>query len=182
MSINMFLSRAFDHPLTVADVRGRAAGSDWCYALHKVDWRGSFLAAHGRSLICWFEAVDAESVRIALRQSGADTQSLWPGTVHEAPEPTVPNVLVERSFQDPVTFEEIRSVANASNGCFRTHRVKHVRTFLSLDGKRMVCFYNAPDAESVRITQREAALPVDTVCAFHFIGPDTLQIPRLLQR
>jgi len=171
MSTNMFLERTFDPPLSVADVSERARRSDWCYTIHKVDWRGSFLAANGHRLICWFTAADAESVRIALRQSGADSQFLWPGTVYEAAEPPIPNVLVERSFQDPVTFPQVQAATTAAESCFQMHRVKHARSFFSLDRKRMLCLYQAPGVESVRIAQREAALPVDTVWAFHTIAP-----------
>lgn len=174
MATNMFLTRTFEQPLSVADVRERARSSEWCYLMHKVEWRGSYLAADGRTLICWFTAADSESVRIALRKSGADIQSLWAATVHEAPEPPVPNVLVNRSFQQPVTFEEISSAASAGAGCFRMHRVRYSRTFFSLDRRRMLCLYEAPDAESVRIAQREVALPHDSVWALHTIGPEIL--------
>jgi hypothetical protein len=177
MSTNMFLMRTFDEPLSVADVCARARSSEWCYDMHKVDWRGSYLATNGHTLLCWFTAVDAESVRTALRKSGTDLQYLWPGTVIDAPEPAVPNVLVERSFQEPVTFEEVASVARAAAGCLQTHRVKHACSFFSQDAKRMMCLYQAPDAESVRIAQREAMLPVDRVWAFHRIGPETLRSP-----
>jgi hypothetical protein len=177
MLTNMLLRRTFDEPLSVADVVERARSSAWCYLLHKVDWRGSFLSMDGRALTCWFSAVDAESVRIALRQSGADTQFLFPCTVHKAAEPPIPNVIVERSFQDPVTYEEVRLVAEAAVGCFETHQVRYARTLFSLDRKRMVCMYAAPDAESVRITQREAGLQVDKIWAFQWISPKMLNLP-----
>jgi Nickel responsive protein SCO4226-like len=174
MTTHVFLERTFDSPLSVADVAERARRSDWCYTLHKVDWRGSYLAADGRALICWFAAPDAESARIALRQSGADTQVLWAGTVYEGPGPAVPNVVVERSFGAPVAFEKIRAMAVAAEWCLETHHVKYARTFFSADQKRMLCFYEAPDAESVRLAQRQGAMPVDAVWAFERIGPDTM--------
>jgi hypothetical protein len=34
---------------------------------------------------------------------------------------------------------------------------------LARNGKRMLCFYEAPDAEAVRKAQREAAMPADCV-------------------
>lgn len=175
MSINMFLLRTFHKPLSVADVHARAHSSDWCYNMHKVEWRGSYLSTNGRSLLCTFTAADAESVRLALRSSGADTRYLWPGTVHEAREPAVPTVLVERSFEAPVGFEEIASIAKAGSLCLQARRVKYARTFFSMDHKRMLCLYEAPDAESVRVAQREAGLPVDAVWAFHDVAP---KIPR----
>jgi hypothetical protein len=172
----MFLTRTFDQPLSVADVCARVQTSEWCYDLHRVNWHGSFLSTNGRTMTCWFTASDAESVRMALRKSGADTQFLWSGTVHEPPQPaSAPNVLVERCFAQPVTFEEIASAARAGAGCFQMHRVKYARTFFSLDRKRMLCLYEAPDTESVRIAQREAALPHDTIWAFHTITFETVR-------
>jgi hypothetical protein len=52
--------------------------------------------------------------------------------------------------------------------------VKFARTFFSADRRRMVCLYQAPDAESVRLAQREAAMPLDAVWAFERLGPDTM--------
>lgn len=174
MTTNLFFERTFNPPLTVADVHTRVRDSGWCYEMYKVDWRSSFLSADGRVMICWFTAPDTESVRAALRRSGADPQRLWAGTVHEAPESVVPNVLVERTFNEPVTLEQIQSIARGAAWCMETHHVRIARTFFSVDRKRMLCFYEAPDAESVRLAQREAAMPADTVWAFDRIGPDTM--------
>jgi hypothetical protein len=173
MTTNLFLERTFNPPLTVADVHARVRDSGWCYEMYKVDWRSSFLSADGRVMICWFAAPDAESARVALRRSGADTHGLWAGTVHEARESVVPNVLVERTFDEPVMLEQIQSVARSAALCLEAHHVRFARTFFSVDRKRMLCFYEAPDAESVRLAQREAAMPVDTVWTFDRIGPDT---------
>jgi Protein of unknown function (DUF4242) len=174
MTTNLFLERTFNPPLTVADVHARVRDSGWCYEMYKVDWRSSFLSADGRAMICWFAAPDAESARLALRRSGADTQRLWAGTVHEAPESVAPNVLVERTFDNPVMLEQIQSIAQGAAWCMKAHHVRIARTFFSVDRKRMLCFYEAPDAESVRLAQREAAMPVDMVWAFDRIGPDTI--------
>jgi Nickel responsive protein SCO4226-like len=174
LSAHLFLERTFDPPLTVADVHERVRGSGWCFAMHRVDWRASFLAADGTRMVCWFKARDAESVRLALRQSGADITHLWPGTVHEAPRPAVPSVLVERSFDAPVTLAAIQALGAGSAWCLATHRVRYSRTFFSADPRRMLCLYEAPDAESVRITQQEAAMPVAAAWSFRTIAPDTL--------
>jgi hypothetical protein len=174
MTTNLFLERTFNAPLTVADVHARVRDSGWCYEMYRVDWCSSFLSADGRVMICWFAAADLESVRLALRRSGADTQRLWVGTVHEARESVVPNVLVERTFDEPVILEQIQSVAESAAWCLEAHHVKFARTVFSADRQRMLCFYEAPDAESVRLAQREAAMPVDTVWAFDRIGPDTI--------
>ena len=99
-----------------------------------------------------------------------------PGTVHDAPGPDAPpvaqaNVLVERSWDQPVTMAEIQAIEDAGSWCLETHRVKFVRTFFATDRTRMVCLYQAPDAESVRLAQRQAMMPVDSVWAFQTVQP-----------
>jgi hypothetical protein len=111
---------------------------------------------------------------MALRKAKTDARVLWAGTVHEAREPATANVLVERKFESPVKLEEIQSLEDAGSWCLRTHRVKFARTFFSADRKRMLCLYEAPDAEAVRLAQREAGMPFDRVWAFERIGPDML--------
>jgi hypothetical protein len=149
-----------------------AGGS--CFGLYKVGWNGSFLAAGGGRMVCWFAAPDTESARLALRTIGADARVIWPGTVHDGPQPATPNVLVERRFAAPVTLGEIHAIEEAGAGCLETHRVKHAKTFFSRDRQRMLCLYEAPDAESVRVAQREAGMPVEQVWAFRRIGSQDL--------
>ena len=171
---HLILERAFDPPLSLADVHERVRSSGWCFDLHQVGWQGSFLSADGRTMVCSFVAPDVESARVALRKTGADTRRLWAASVHDAPSPGNPNVIVERSFSAPDTFERLKAIVDTKAWCLEQHRVNWARSFLSTDGRRMLCFYEAPDAESVRLAQREAELPVDVVWGFQRIGPDTI--------
>jgi len=168
---DVFLERRFEPAITPADVTSLARQGVDCLARHKVEWNASFLAMDGRRMLCWFVAPDAESARIALRQAGADVHVLWAGTVHDAPQPAVPNVLVTRAFPEPVTLEAIQAIEDAAAWCLDTHRVKFARTFFSRDRKRMICLYQAPDAEAVRLAQREAGMPLESVWPFHLIAP-----------
>jgi hypothetical protein len=176
MTTHAILERAFDSPLSADDVWGLAHEGAWCFDLHKVDWHGSFLGVDGRTLICWFSAADLESTRLALRETGADSRRFWPGSVHEGPKRATPNVVVERSFAAPVRLADIQAIEDAAAWCLEAHNVTFVRTFFSLDGMRMLCFYEAPDAESVRLAQAKAAMPVDAVRAVARVGP--APIPR----
>jgi uncharacterized protein DUF4242 len=171
---HLILERAFDPPRSLADVHEGIRGSGWCFDLYQVAWQGSFLSADGRTMVCSFVAPDVESARVALRKTGADTRRLWAASVHDAPSPGNPNVIVERSFPAPDTFERLKAIVDTKAWCLEQHRVNWARSFLSTDGRRMLCFYGAPDAESVRLAQREAELPVDTVWGFQRIGLDTI--------
>jgi hypothetical protein len=79
--------------------------------------------------------------------------------------------VVARSFPAPVEFDDVASLGRNKQWCFDTHRVSHAMSFHSLDGKRMLCFYAAPDAEAVRKAQREAAMPVEAIWAGASIEP-----------
>jgi hypothetical protein len=144
--------------------------------LHKVDWRASLLSADGRQMICRFSGPDAESVRIALREADADSGVTWQGGVHDAPGLTTAelfaaNVVVTRAFDQPMALEAIQSIEDAGAWCLETRNVKFVRTFFSADRMRMVCTYRAPDAESVRLAQRQAGMPFDRVWPFELVRP-----------
>ena len=171
---DIFLERIFEPGLSVDDVCQMAADNAWCFAAYNVEWRGSFLAAGGRTMVCCFRAADAESARQALRAARADIRQLWIGTVHFPARRVSPNVLVQRTFAQPVTLEAIQAIEDAGASCLQTHSVEFSRTFFSLDRTRMLCLYRAPDAEAVRVAQREAGMPLDTVWAFTRIGAETV--------
>nr|WP_246390065.1 DUF4242 domain-containing protein [Halomonas cerina] len=124
-------------------------------------------------MVCHFQSPDAEGARVGLRQAGADVSQLWAGTVHEAlGQPgSAGNVLVERAFSDPIDLATIQAIEDAGATCLQNHRVRFLRTFFSLDRRRMLCLYQAPDAEAVRIAQRQAGMPVEAVWAFHWVTP-----------
>ncbi|MFO7550228.1 MAG: DUF4242 domain-containing protein [Haliea sp.] len=172
--MEIVLERSFDPPIGAGDVRAMAQLLDDCSRSYKFSWRESYLAADGGRMCCWFSGVDAESVRHVLRQNGVDTSALWPGTVHSAAPPhseLQPNVLVTRSFAKPVELEHIQAIEDAGDWCLQSYQTSFVRTLFSLDRKRMLCLYCAPDAESVRLAQRQAGMPVQGVWSFTTFRP-----------
>jgi len=171
MTANLILERTFDEPLTPADVLEGGRESAQCFDLHRVHWNGSFLALDGRTLICTFSAPDMESARLALRDPGMDLSRLWSGSVYTGTSSTAPNVVVERSFEAPVRYEDIKALGEAKAWCLETYNVRYAHTFFSLDRKRMLCFYKAPDTEAVRSVQREAGAPVSAIWAGAPVAP-----------
>jgi hypothetical protein len=67
-------------------------------------------------------------------------------------------VLVERSFPEPVAFEDFRG---RGASCLEAHRARFLRAYFSRDRLRMICLFDAPDAESVRIAQEKSGLPFE---------------------
>ena len=74
-------------------------------------------------------------------------------------------IIVERRFAAPISDADLTAFASRQQGCLDIHRVTYRRSLLSQDRQRMICEYEAPDAESVRRVQREAEGPFETVWA-----------------
>jgi hypothetical protein len=72
-------------------------------------------------------------------------------------------VIVERSFERPESFDDIQSLESRFAWCLEQHRVRFIRSYFSKDRLRMICEYEAPDAESVREVQRTAGLPFERI-------------------
>lgn len=74
-------------------------------------------------------------------------------------------IVVERSFDEAVDFDTLQAAERAAAWCLEMHRVSFRKSLFAADGRRMMCFYEAPDAEAVRSSQRKAGLPFDRVYA-----------------
>ncbi|CAG2156042.1 nickel-binding protein [Cupriavidus numazuensis] len=72
-------------------------------------------------------------------------------------------IVVERSFATPQSDEDMKIVADRERPCLALYNVAWRRSLISADRMRMVCEYEAPDAETVRKIQREAAASFDRV-------------------
>ena len=78
--------------------------------------------------------------------------------------------VVERTFPSALTEEELEATGKRMAPCLELHRVRYIRSFWSADRRRMICHYEAPDAEAVREVQRESGALFDTVWAATIIG------------
>jgi hypothetical protein len=70
-------------------------------------------------------------------------------------------VVVERSFAEPVRIEDLQRSEDGAAWCLEAHGVRFLRSYFSQDRCRMICLYEAPDAEAVRIVQEKAGLPYE---------------------
>ena len=78
--------------------------------------------------------------------------------------------MVERTFPTPLTQQDLDDVSRRMEPCLAMHRVRYVRSFWSLDRRRMICHYEAPDAESLREVQRESGALFDAIWPTEIIG------------
>ena len=171
---NIVMERRFDPPINAQDFRAMADDLDDCVTIYRAHWQESFMALDGTSLTCCFKAPDAESIRMMTRGDDASRKTVWTGSVHTTDRPEPANVLVERRFEQPVTLESLQAIEDAALWCLQQHKVTFLRTYFSTDRKNMICLYHAPDAESVRLAQQQASMPVSRVWACRNFTPDNL--------
>jgi hypothetical protein len=72
-------------------------------------------------------------------------------------------IVVERSFDTPQSDADMKLVADRERPCLAAYQASWKRSLLSVDRKRMVCEYEAADAETMRRIQREAGAEFDKV-------------------
>jgi hypothetical protein len=68
----------------------------------------------------------------------------------------MPHVIVEYTFDPPITEEEFDRMAEQLDPCLEGRGVRWVQSFLSIDRKRRICVFEAPDTEAVREAYRSA--------------------------
>jgi hypothetical protein len=82
----------------------------------------------------------------------------------------MPHVIVERSFETPLTQQELAAVETRMAPCLDLYNVRWIRSYWSADRRRMICEYDAADLASVRNVQREAEAKFERVWAADVLG------------
>ena len=67
-------------------------------------------------------------------------------------------VVLEREFPEPITPEDVLAMA-AETQCLELYRVRPLASYLMADGRRMVCVFQAPDAQALRSLGRANGFP-----------------------
>ena len=73
------------------------------------------------------------------------------------------HIVVERSFDTPHTEADMMLVKSRMAPCLAAYQVSWKRTVVSTDRRRIVCEYEAADAETVRRIQHEAGAQFDRI-------------------
>jgi hypothetical protein len=83
----------------------------------------------------------------------------------------MPRIIVERSFDPPLTQVDLDAIGKRVGGCLDLYRVRWIRSYFSADRRRMVCEYEAADAQSVRDVQNTAQAPFERVWPAEVMKP-----------
>lgn len=165
------VERAFDEAKLFDELQRAEDAVAWCLEQHEVKFTRSYLSLDGRSMVCLYDAPDAEAVRETQRRGGLPFTRAWTateltGTGHAyAAPPGFSTVVVERELPAGVTLEQIRALVASPDACFHLHRATLLASHVARDARRMVCVYSAPDAESVRRANVQARQPVSRAWA-----------------
>ena len=82
------------------------------------------------------------------------------------------DVFYLRPISPAAAVEDVFAMAAQAGGCFNLHRVDWNRSFLAQDGGRMLCWYQAPDSESVRNALRQLGSDMKKVWTAQETGMD----------
>lgn len=83
-------------------------------------------------------------------------------------------VILERSYERPITQEEWIEVDRKLDPCLEARNARWIRSFLSRDRDRSLCEFEVPDADTVRISCREARVAFDRVWRTEIISPQEM--------
>lgn len=81
------------------------------------------------------------------------------------------NVILERRFDPPLTEERHAELSGRLAPCLDRNGVEWIRSHLSLDRRRLICEFRAPDAGAVRSALRQARLAHERVWSAEVLEP-----------
>jgi len=160
---DVFYLRPMNPPVKPEDLTGMIEFAAGCFELHHVDWKHSFLSADGGRMLCWYQAPDAESARMALRELGSNLHGMWAGKVTgegaQSPAISAANLLAEVRFPSPLSVDDIATrVASLER-----QGVTVVRSILSNSGTQWYGLLKARDEQSARSALEHAGLSAELV-------------------
>lgn len=136
-----------------------------CLDIHRVHWLRAYLAVDGARMLCWYQALDAESVRHVLRQQGFFEAVVWTaevsgegghGALGEANGGFIAELPSDTSDQEAALLTKANAVAALeADG-------RHVeRVFASSNGCRLICLVAGHDDAALDACLRAAGvLPI----------------------
>jgi hypothetical protein len=68
------------------------------------------------------------------------------------------HLIVEHTYAEPMSDDELGRLSRRLDDCLAQHGARWLRSYLSADHRRMVCEFEAPDAEAVRVSYRSAGI------------------------
>lgn len=70
-------------------------------------------------------------------------------------------LVLEQTFESPVSVEELNAAARRIDQCLEAHGARWMRSYVSLDRRRIICEFEAADADQVRDSYRASGVSFD---------------------
>jgi len=162
-------------PLTVPLDRDgvRRLARHGCLDIHRVHWLRAYLAMDGARMLCWHQAVDAESVRHVLRQQGFVEAVVWTadvsgesGHICEANGGLIVELPWDTSDQEAAMLPDAKAVAALVVAGQRLGVV-----FASKHGGRLICFVDGHDKGALDACLRAAGIVPTSIWQCAVVDP-----------
>ena len=116
-----------------------------------------------RRALSFFSGIDRQSVVDFLNRHNVPFTHIWHGAPLRPQSPPKPTHLVDvillRAMPEPITPEMAVASFVENKTCFDIRQTDWHQSYLDTDGIRLVCWFHAPDAESVRSAVEAAGSP-----------------------
>jgi len=157
------VERSFAEPVTFEEIQAAEDRGAWCLEAHGVRSLRTYFSRDRRRMVCLYDAPDAESVRLAQEKAGMPFERAWTARIIRYPSGETGDdvVVLERALPQPFDEAALRDAAGRIGWCLEEWGCRILCSYLSGDGLRCLCVFAAPDAESVRQSQRQARLPYE---------------------
>lgn len=169
----VLVERSFAEPVRIEDLQALERRGAWCLEAHRVRFLKSYFSRDRRRMICLFDAPDADSVRLSQEKTGVPYEAAWTGHAirHADGEPPADVIVVERTLPEPVDEAAVREAAARGAWCLEQRGCRSLQSYLAAGGRRLVCVYAGPDAESVREAQKRVGMPFDAAWPATVVHP-----------
>lgn len=151
------------------DIQAKEDAIAWCLEEHAVSGLVSYFSRDHKTMVCVYDAPDAEAVRTTQRTGKLPFELVWPAITPATALPMAADrrevVVVQRPLPAPTQASAIAALVAQSSDCAADYGVEHLCTLLSLDGLNSVCLFAAPDAEAVRTVSDRFKQPYRSVFA-----------------
>ena len=164
----VLVERRFASPIDFESIQALEDAGARCLQAHQVTFLRTFFSRDRKRMLCLYEAPDAESVRVAEGKAGVPFERAWAceriaGNGGQVAAGRREHIVAERSFTQPLVPEDVRKIEANSAWCLEANDASHLESYLSRDGRTMVCLFLAPDVESLRRVGRMLKIPDETI-------------------
>lgn len=171
----IIVERWFETPAVMDEVQAAERAVAWCREQYRVTYRHTYLSLDRQTMICVYTAPDADSVRRTQEAAGVPILRAWSAELvidngSPVARPGLATVLVERPLPQPMPREAVIQMFDRGGHCLDRHRARSLQSYQSLDRTRVLCVFEAPDAESVRIASRQMMAPFERAYSVTFFA------------